>query len=71
LDPSERRALRTRETRARRKAERQGLRLEKSRRRDPDALDYGRYYLVDPEHRMVYSGVTLDQIEDYLKGGRP
>ncbi len=67
---AETRALRTRETRARRKAERQGLRLEKSRRRDPDALDYGHYHLVDPEHRMVYSGATLDQIEDYLKGGR-
>jgi hypothetical protein len=36
----------TRETRLRRKAERQGLRLVKSRRRDPRALHYGTYALV-------------------------
>ena len=34
-----------REARARRKADRQGLQLTKSRRRDPDAWDYGRYWL--------------------------
>lgn len=36
----------TRETRLRRMAERQGLRLVKSRRRDPRALHYGTYALV-------------------------
>lgn len=35
-----------RENRLRRMAQRQGLRLEKSRRRDPRALDYGAYWLV-------------------------
>lgn len=38
----------TYENRVRREAERQGLRLEKSRRRDPRAWDYGTYQLVDP-----------------------
>ena len=37
-----------RENRLRRMAERQGLRLVKSRRRDPLALDYGRYWLLAP-----------------------
>jgi hypothetical protein len=36
-----------RENRLRRMAERQGLRLEKSRRRDPRAVDYGTYWLID------------------------
>lgn len=36
---------RTRENRLRRMAERQGVQLVKSRRRDPRATDYGRYYL--------------------------
>jgi hypothetical protein len=35
------------ENRARRMAERQGLRLAKSRRRDPRSVDYGSYMLVD------------------------
>jgi hypothetical protein len=37
----------SRETRARRVAERRGFRLEKSRRRDPRAIGYGQYMLVD------------------------
>jgi hypothetical protein len=35
------------ENRLRRAAERQGLRLEKSRARDPRAIDYGTYQLID------------------------
>jgi hypothetical protein len=38
----------TRENRARRMATRRGLRLVKSRRRDPRALDYGKYWIVNP-----------------------
>ena len=37
---------RTRENRARRVAERRGYRLEKTRRRDPQAIDYGTFYLI-------------------------
>jgi hypothetical protein len=36
-------SIKVRENRLRRMAERQGLRLVKSRRRDPLAIDYGRY----------------------------
>lgn len=61
------------ENRLRRKADRQGLRLEKSRRRDPQAIDYGRYRLVDARHNAVAFGAasfdfeaTLEEIEDYL-----
>lgn len=38
-----------RENRLRRKADRMGLHVVKSRRRDPDALDYGLYMIADNE----------------------
>jgi hypothetical protein len=59
----------------RRMADRQGLALVKSRRRDERALDYGMYMLVD-ERNNVVAGVTsgrmdfsLDDVEAYLTGG--
>jgi hypothetical protein len=62
-----------RENRVRRMAERQGLRLVKSRRRDPRALDYGGYMIVDPStNAIVYSygynefGASLDDAEAWL-----
>jgi hypothetical protein len=64
---------RTREQRLRRKAERQGLALRSSGRRDPDALDYGRYFLVDERNAVVVgttatgrANFTLDDVEVYL-----
>ena len=64
-----------RENRLRRAAERQGLRLEKSRRRDPRATDYGTYMLIDQETGGVAAyglqsgyGLTLDDIEQQLLG---
>ncbi len=66
-----------RENRLRRAAVRQGLRLEKARRRDPRAIDYGTYQLVDPETDTLVSygtshgyGLTLDEIERELTRGR-
>ena len=61
-----------RENRLRRIASRQGLRLEKSRQRDPMALDYGKYRLVNgpPGHIYVFIGQgDLDQIEDWFENG--
>lgn len=65
------------ENRLRRMAERQGLRLEKSRRRDPHALDYGGYMLVDPTNNGVVMGADayaysadLDQVEEWLTSTR-
>lgn len=63
-----------RENRLRRMAERQGLRLTKSRRRDKHATGYGTYMLVDAAtdgHDSVVSselgyGSDLDQIEQQL-----
>ena len=63
-----------RENRLRRMAERQGLRLEKSRRRDPRAVDYGTYRLVDVANNIVVAGdtsgsgygMTLDVVEREL-----
>lgn len=58
------------ENRVRRMARRQGLRLVKSRRRDPRALDYGLYTLVDIESNATVGGghLHIDQAEAYLKG---
>ena len=71
-------AEKTQEVRVRRRAERQGLRLEKSRTRDPRALDYGTYRLVDAHTESIVLGsylrrgygATLDQCERYLLGER-
>lgn len=65
-----------RENRLRRMAQRQGLALSKSRRRDPYAIDFGDYYLWDPDtNAMVYGEpgrvpLDLDDIEAYLTSDR-
>lgn len=60
-----------RENRLRRMAERQWMRIEKNRRRDPHAADYGGYQLL--KDNTVILGctqyeydATLDDIEWYL-----
>ena len=63
-----------RENRLRRVAVRRGLRLVKSRRRDPQALDFGCYALVDASANVIVFGTwatgrleaTLDEIEGFL-----
>ena len=67
----------SREARLRRMAARQGLILQKSRRRDPRALGYGGYMLVDASANAVVYGeldspnaLTLDEAEAWLKGER-
>jgi hypothetical protein len=63
-----------RENRLRRMADRQGLRLEKSRRRDPRAIDYGMYTLVDPHTNTIVAGTegtgrpnfSLDDVDNWL-----
>ena len=69
-----------RENRLRRAAERQGLMLRKSRRRDARALDSGTYWLIKGERGKVRGSgrgaivggerMTLDQVEAYLMGER-
>jgi hypothetical protein len=63
----------TYENRLRRMAQRQGLRIEKSRRRDPRAVDYGGYMLIEASRNELVLGAshhaydaTLDEIESYL-----
>jgi len=65
-----------RENRLRAMAERQGLALHKSRRRDPRAIDYGGWMIVDTFTNSVVAGelgtghaLDLDQVETYLTGG--
>jgi hypothetical protein len=65
-----------RENRARRTADRQGLRLVKSRRRDPRSIDYGAYMLVDRFTDTVVAGelntpraLSLEDVERYLTHG--
>jgi hypothetical protein len=66
-----------RENRVRRAAKRQGLELVKNRLRDPRALDYGTYGLIDAfTHERVAGnertgfGLSLDDIEAELDRGR-
>lgn len=62
-----------RENRIRRAAQRQGLALMKSRRRDERAYDYGTYMLIDAQTNAVVAyrmqsgyGMNLDDIETAL-----
>jgi hypothetical protein len=58
----------------RRRANRRGLRVEKSRRRDPHALDFGRYWIIDASTNCLVAGanpngcpgMTLDEVEEWL-----
>lgn len=69
--------LKARENRARRLAEAQGLRLQKSRRRNPKMVGFGGYQLVDAEtDAMIFGGwpierwdfrATLEEIEPALE----
>jgi hypothetical protein len=57
-----------RENAARRAATRQGLVLTKARRRDPRAVDYGKYTLVSAETGEVVRGpLDFDEVEQYLQ----
>jgi hypothetical protein len=64
------------ENRVRRLAERRGLRIARSRARDPRAFDYGRYMLKDVNTRVIVAGAssigralwTLEDVESYLAG---
>lgn len=78
LEAMSEREYRSYETRLRRAADRQGLRLEKSRQRDPNAALYGTYQLVDiAGNYVVYSnsalqrgyGLGLDDVAQYLTEG--
>jgi hypothetical protein len=63
-----------RESRLRRMAERQGLTLRKARRRDPNALDYGAFWLIDPDSGAVVHGgqygISADDVEAALASGQ-
>jgi hypothetical protein len=69
-----------RENRLRRAAQRQGLMLAKSRRRDPRATDYGVYFLSEVtapggnwrsrELLTSEAGINLDEVEAFLTSER-
>jgi hypothetical protein len=70
--------VKVRENRLRAAADRQGLRLMKSRRRDPRALDYGLFALFDPQANTYAAGcdslrsgfhMNLDDVEQWLTDG--
>lgn len=61
----------------RRMAGRQGLTLRKSRRRDPLAVDFALFWLVEAESGTPVSygsgrdgGMTADETEEWLRAGR-
>ncbi len=64
------REFKARENRLRRRARRQGLQLVKSRVRDPQASEYGKYRLIEPERNLGIAGypwaLSLDEVETEL-----
>jgi hypothetical protein len=67
----------SREVVLRRKAARRGYRLERCRRRDPLALGFGLYRLVDTKTGKMYGadapgdyGLTLDLVQAIINAGR-
>lgn len=63
-----------RENKNRRAAKRQGLELEKCPRRDPRALGFGTFRIVNGRGTVIAGdkvrfGLTLEQVEAFLKGG--
>lgn len=56
----------SRETRIRHALARQGYTLSKSRRRDPRALDFGRYTITDGTGAAVFETTGLDGVEQWL-----
>lgn len=65
--------------RLRRMAERQGYQLVKIRRRDPLAIDYGRYYITSQQTGTAVTGMdtagrasmTLDDVDAWLSHTKP
>ena len=69
--------MKVRENRLRRMAERQGLILEKSHRRDPRAKDFGLFRIL-ADHRdyddlvkTVSFSMSIDAVEEFLLGLEP
>lgn len=56
---------RTQEMNLRKKAKRQGYRLRSSRRRDPNATDYGQWRVETPRGRVVMTG-DLEHVGTWL-----
>ena len=68
-----------RENRLRRMADRQGFKLQRSPRRDTDAIDYGLYALtthdggkgtIHEQGPISIFALRLDEVEEYLTKGR-
>lgn len=61
--------MKVRENRLRRAAKRQGLHLCKSGRRDPRAIDYGRFWLLEPSSNIIIAGgkfeLDIDDLEEF------
>jgi hypothetical protein len=55
-----------RENRARRAVARQGYRLVKIRRRDPRAIDYGKFLLIPPRGNRK-GPLTIEQVETWVE----
>ena len=65
----------TRENRLRRKLSRMGYKLKKNRRRDPQAIDYGGYMIVNTLTNTIDGGgyginpysMNIDDVEKFVK----
>ena len=62
-------AEKVRENLLRRMAERQGLQLSKTRRRDPRALDFGTFTILRGDDVVAGPGLSVDEVEAFLLEG--
>lgn len=70
--------LKIKENRLRRMADRQGLALIKSKRRDPRSLDWQRFMIVDKFSNRIVAGelnspqsLSIDEVEQFLLSPKP
>jgi len=67
-------AERVRENKARRRLKRRGYELAKSRIRDPKAIGYGTFSILDERGlspQLVATLSSIDQVEQWLEGDHP
>jgi hypothetical protein len=58
------------ENRIRRMATRRGFELRRSRRRDPEAIDYGTYQLFSGGGTLEADRATLEQVEKIVQNAK-
>jgi len=73
MSPSDYKVL---DNKMRRMVQRRGYRLSRSRVRDPGAIGYGVYWIINPKYNLIeagdpQNGMTLSEVEQWLAKHSP